>query len=151
MIQIQTYPFNNDLIEKGFLISFDNDYLVFPDGTNEPQENWEFIKVYDESILLYEGFYFKNERNGYGIEYYPKKGYYKGYFLNGKRQGKGIFVYEALTWFKEIGQFLSPDVQTMYISWLAQYQTATSQRAQGLEQKIRGMVVRHDLYRDFLF
>lgn len=64
---------------------------------------------------------------------------------------KGLFVYEALTWFKETGQFLSPDVQTIYISWLAQYQTATTQRAQGLEQKIRGMVVRYELYKDFLF
>ena len=64
---------------------------------------------------------------------------------------KGIFVYEALNWFKEIGQFLSPDVQTMYISWLAQYQSATLQRAKGIEQKIRGMVVRYDLYKDFIF
>jgi hypothetical protein len=64
---------------------------------------------------------------------------------------KGIFVYEALNWFKEIGQFLSPDVQTMYISWLAQYQTATLQRAKGFEQKIRGIVVRYELYKDFIF
>lgn len=64
---------------------------------------------------------------------------------------KGIFVYESLIWFKEIGQFLSSDIQTMYITWLAQYQTATLQRAKGLEQKIRGMVVRHELYKDFIF
>lgn len=64
---------------------------------------------------------------------------------------KGIFVYEALNWFKETGQFLSMDVQKLYISWLAQYQTATLQRAKGLEQKMRDMVVRYDLYRDFIF
>ena len=63
---------------------------------------------------------------------------------------KGLFVYEALVWFKEIGQFLPLDVQTMYISWLAQYQSATLQRAKGLEQKIRGMVVRYELYKDFI-
>lgn len=64
---------------------------------------------------------------------------------------KGIFVYEALNWFKEIGQFLSSDVQAMYISWLAQYQTASVQRAKGLEQKIRDMVVRYELYKDFMY
>ena len=64
---------------------------------------------------------------------------------------KGIFVYEALAWFKEIGQFLSPDIQSLYITWLAQYQTATLQRAKGYEQKIRSIVVRYDLYKDFIF
>lgn len=64
---------------------------------------------------------------------------------------KGIFVYEALAWFKETGQFLSLDIQNLYIAWVAQYQTATAQRAKGLEQKIRDMVVRYDLYKDFIF
>lgn len=64
---------------------------------------------------------------------------------------KGIFVYEALNWFKETGQFLPSDVQTMYIAWLAEYQTANLQRAKGLEQKIRGIVVRYELYKDFIF
>jgi hypothetical protein len=64
---------------------------------------------------------------------------------------RGIFIYEALSWFKTDGQYLSADVQALFISWLAEYQTATLQRAKGLEQKIRGMVVRHELYRDFIF
>lgn len=64
---------------------------------------------------------------------------------------KGIFVYEALDWFKAEGQFLSSDVQEIYITWLGQYQTATAQRAKALEQKIRDMTVRYDLYKDFLY
>lgn len=64
---------------------------------------------------------------------------------------KGIFVYEALNWFKETGQFLSEDAQKLYITWLAQYQTATAQRAKGLEQKVRDMTVRYTLYKDFIY
>jgi len=64
---------------------------------------------------------------------------------------KGIFAYEALDWFKQTGQFLSPDVQQLYITWLSQYQTAAAQRAKALEQKIRDMTVRYELYRDFLY
>jgi hypothetical protein len=64
---------------------------------------------------------------------------------------KGIFVYEALVWFKNTGQFLPNEIQKLYISWLAQYQNAQDQRAQALEQKIRDMTVRYELYKDFIF
>ncbi len=64
---------------------------------------------------------------------------------------KGIFAYEALSWFKEEGQFLPADIQRMFIAWLSQYQTAQDQRAQALEMKIRDLTVRYKLYKDFLF
>jgi hypothetical protein len=64
---------------------------------------------------------------------------------------KGIFVYEALSWFKEEGQFLPVDIQKMYLSWIASYQSADAQRGKNLEMKIRDMTARHALYKDFLF
>lgn len=64
---------------------------------------------------------------------------------------KGVFVYEALSWFKAEGQFLPLEIQETFVSWLAQYQNATDQRAKMLEMKIRDMTVRFELYKDFLF
>ena len=64
---------------------------------------------------------------------------------------KGIFIYEALSWFKDEGQFLPSSIQELYITWLSQYQKATDQRAKGIEMKIRDMTVRYELYKDFLF
>ena len=64
---------------------------------------------------------------------------------------KGIFVYEALSWFKEEGQFLPIEIQQTFVDWVAQYQNATDQRAKMLEMKIRDLTVRYDLYKDFLF
>lgn len=64
---------------------------------------------------------------------------------------KGIFVYEALYWFKYTGQYLPADIQEIYVNWLMEYQIASPQQGKVIEQKIRDMVVRNDLYRDFIF
>jgi len=64
---------------------------------------------------------------------------------------KAIFVYEALSWFKDEGQFLPDEVQSMFVDWLNQYQNAAAQRAKDLERKIRDLTVRYNLYKDFLF
>lgn len=64
---------------------------------------------------------------------------------------KGIFVYEALSWFKDNGQFMPDEIQKLYIGWLYQYQSTQDQRAHVLEVKIRDMTCRSDLYRDFIF
>jgi len=64
---------------------------------------------------------------------------------------KGVFVYEALTWFKDTGQFLPDAIQSTYIGWLQEYQSAPDQRAGAIEMKIRGMTVRYQLFEDFIF
>lgn len=64
---------------------------------------------------------------------------------------KGIFAYEALDWFKNIGQFLPENIQKMYIGWLAAYQNAQPKAARDLEVKIRDMTVRYELYQNFIF
>ncbi len=64
---------------------------------------------------------------------------------------KGIFTYEALSWFKDEGQFLPINIQKTYLNWLSQYQVSPDQKAKDLEKKIRDMTVRYRLYRDFLF
>jgi hypothetical protein len=64
---------------------------------------------------------------------------------------KGIFVYEALYWFKYTGQYLPTNIQEIYVNWLVQYQSANPQQGKILEQKIRDMVVRSELYKDFIF
>ena len=64
---------------------------------------------------------------------------------------KGIFVYEALYWFKYTGQYLPANIQEIYVTWLMEYQIANPQQGKVIEQKIRDMVVRYDLYKDFIF
>lgn len=64
---------------------------------------------------------------------------------------KGIFAYESLAWYKETGQFLPVEIQSMFLDWLTSYQNAGAQRAKDLETKIRDLTARYELYRDFLF
>jgi hypothetical protein len=56
-----------------------------------------------------------------------------------------------LYWFKYTGQFLPTNIQEIYLAWLMQYQTANPQQGKILEQKVRDMTVRYDLYMDFIF
>jgi len=77
--------------------------------------------------------------------YFTLDSYYMNDYL------KCIFVYEALLWYKDIGQFLPEGVQKLYIGWVASYQNSQPQKARDLEVRIRDMTVRYELYQDFIF
>jgi len=88
----------------------------------------------------------KNDKSAaYPTDYFTYDTYYTDDYL------KAIFAYEALSWYKEEGQFLPINIQKMFVTWLSQYQTATDQRAKDLEKKILDLTVRYELYKDFAF
>jgi len=63
---------------------------------------------------------------------------------------KALLIYDGLSWFKTTGQFLDPSAQDLFVDWLGDYQSATGNDARTLEIKIKDMMLRSDLYRDFL-
>ena len=95
-IQIKDYPITQDLVEKGFIFRMEETEFIISsqDKVKEKTKDWKYINVYEEDILLYDGLFFSGEKNGFGIEYYPEKGYYKGNFSKGKRNGYGELYYK---------------------------------------------------------
>ena len=106
-IQKLSFPITEELIEKGFILSIDEENGVFelPSKKRESIHEWSYIKVYLDKILYYDGLFFQEEKNGFGIEYYPEKGYYRGEFQDGRRHGNGHLFYNDGTNYK--GNFMN--------------------------------------------
>ena len=44
--------------------------------------------------LAYDGYFYANKKNGFGLHYYNNGEYYEGDFINDKMEGNGIFHYK---------------------------------------------------------
>lgn len=57
-----------------------------------PDSNFRIVWHFTGKLYFGEWDSNRNEKNGFGIEYFKNKFYYKGGFNNGKKEGNGIMI-----------------------------------------------------------
>lgn len=96
------YEINDECVKKGYIQKINKDgTFVLKNGSIENIKDWEYVTIYHNAFINYNGLLKNRKKNGFGKEYYTsQKGkqltkgfaYYIGEFLDDKRQGKGKYV-----------------------------------------------------------
>ena len=79
-----------------------------------------------------------------------KKVFQNELFMNKADFERGKFSYTCLEWFKNRGQYLPDDVQTVFINWLRIYQQTHSNQGGFMKQRLQWMMDNNKLYLDFM-
>ena len=79
-----------------------------------------------------------------------KKVFLNELFMNKADFERGKFTYACLEWFKNRGQYLPDDVQTVFINWLRVYQQTNSNQGGFMKQRLQWMLDNNKLYLDFI-
>ena len=83
-------------------------------------------------------------------EIMKKEKFFTELFFDTASFERGKFTYECLAWFKTTGQYLSADVQDVFVGWLRAYQQSHSNDGDFIKARLQWMLKNNDLYRDFL-
>ena len=79
-----------------------------------------------------------------------KKVFLNELFMNKADFERGKFTYKCLEWFKDRGQYLPDDAQTVFINWLRVYQQTHSNQGGFMKQRLQWMLDNNKLYQDFI-
>ncbi len=79
-----------------------------------------------------------------------KKVFLNELFMNKADFERGKFTYKCLEWFKNQGQYLPDDVQTVFINWLRVYQQTHSNQVGFMKERLQWMLDNNKLYLDFM-